>query len=91
MGSGDRAVEIGDRCNNGWPGVAQAITRVFVITAIPAARMKAQGSPCRTSVMPRRRKYDCATVPVIGFDIANRRRAASGDPVGTGAAGRLSA
>ena len=26
MGSSDRAVEIGDRCNNGWPGVAQAIT-----------------------------------------------------------------
>ena len=34
--------------------------------------------------MPRLRKYVSTSVPAIGCDMANRRRAASGDPIGAG-------
>ena len=41
--------------------------------------------------MPRPRRYVSTTVPAIGCDMANRRRADSGDPVGAGdRRGRLS-
>ena len=74
------AVEVGDCGDHCRPRLGRRIS----IGTIIAARMEAQAAvPCR-AVMPRLHRYDSTIVPAIGCDMANSRRADSGDPIGAG-------